>query len=183
MPFSRSKSVEFLFHQLPFKFLWYTGKVLLARLVHLCSGFTKSTIFCDGLAQTTKFTKLTIFRRTKSGAADLTTDSPLLCKIKTHDPQSGTVDLTILTEIAKLKNFTFFSRFCHNCSPNVMEIKTHPPSVAGGMHSSIAEVRRVNFDCKKRNIKSKKPCDFEYCKWPNKRPGRLFNFGGPSGEV
>ena len=108
MPFSRSKSIEFLFHQLPFKFLWYTGKVLLARLVHLCSGFTKSTIFCDGLAQTTKFTKLTIFRRTKSGAADLTTDSPLLCKIKTHDPQRGTVDLTILTEIAKLKNFTFF---------------------------------------------------------------------------
>ena len=157
--------------------------MLLARLVHLCSGFTKSTIFCDGLAQTTKFTKLTIFRRTKSGAADLTTDSPLLCKIKTHDPQSGTVDLTILTEIAKLKNFTFFSRFCHNCSPNVMEIKTHPPSVAAGMHSSITEVRRVNSDCKKRNIKSKKPCDFEYRKWPNKRPGRLFNFGGLSGEV
>ena len=157
--------------------------MLLARLVHLCSGFTKSTIFCDGLAQTTKFTKLTIFRRTKSGAADLTTGSPLLCKIKTHDPQSGTVDLTILTEIAKLKNFTFFSRFCHNCSPNVMEIKTHPPSVATGMHSSITEVRRVNFDCKKRNIKSKKPCDFEYRKWPNKRPGRLFNFGGLSGEV
>ena len=157
--------------------------MLLARLVHLCSGFTKSTIFCDGLAQTTKFTKLTIFRRTKSGAADLTTGSPLLCKIKTHDPQSGTVDLTILTEIAKLKNFTFFSRFCHNCSPNVMEIKTHPPSVATGMHSSITEVRRVNFDCKKRNIKSKKPCDFEYRKWPNKRPGGLFNFGGLSGEV
>ena len=157
--------------------------MLLARLVHLCSRFTKSTIFCDGLAQTTKFTKLTIFRRTKSGAADLTTDSPLLCKIKTHDPQSGTVDLTILTEIAKLKNFTFFSRFCHNCSPNVMEIKTHPPSVATGMHSSITEVRRVNFDCKKRNIKSKKPCDFEYRKWPNKRPGGLFNFGGLSGEV
>ena len=102
---------------------------------------------------------------------------------KTHDPQSGTVDITILTEIAKLKNFTFFSRFCHNCSPNVMEIKTHPPSVATGMHSSITEVRRVNFDCKKRNIKSKKPCDFEYRKWPNKRPGRLFNFGGLSGEV
>ena len=157
--------------------------MLLARLVHLCSGFTKSTIFCDGLAQTTKFTKLTIFRRTKSGAADLTTDSPLLCKIKTHDPQSGTVDLTILTEIAKLKNFTFFSRFCHNCSPNVMEIKTHPPSVAAGMHSSITEVRRVNFESKKRNTKSKKPCDFEYRKWPNKRPGRLFNFGGLSGEV
>ena len=157
--------------------------MLLARLVHLCSGFTKSTIFCDGLAQTTKFTKLTIFRRTKSGAADLTTGSPLLCKIKTHEPQSGTVDLTILTEIAKLKNFTFFSRFCHNCSPNVMEIKTHPPSVATGMHSSITEVRRVNFDCKKRNIKSKKPCDFEYRKWPNKRPGGLFNFGGLSGEV
>ena len=171
MPFSRSKSVEFLFHQLPFKFLWYTGKVLLARLVHLCSGFTKSTIFCDGLAQTTKFTKLTIFRRTKSGAADLTTGSPLLCKIKTHDPQSGTVDLTILTEIAKLKNFTFFSRFCHNCSPNVMEIKTHPPSVATGMHSSITEVRRVNFESKKRNTKPKKPCAFEYRKWPNKRPG------------
>ena len=52
-----------------------------------------------------------------------------------------------------------------------MEIKTHPPSVATGMHSSITEVRRVNFDCKKRNIKSKKPCDFEYRKWPNKRPG------------
>ena len=183
MPFSRSKSVGFLFHQLPFKFLWYSGKVLLARLVHLCSGFTKSTIFCDGLAQTTKFTKLTIFRRTKSGAADLTTGSPLLCKIKTHDPQSGTVDLKILTEIAKLKNFTFFSRFCHNFSPNVMEIKTHPPSVAGGMHSSITEVRRANFDCKKRNIKSKKPFDFEYRKWPNKRPGRLLNFGGLSREV
>ena len=108
MPFSRSKSVEFLFHQLPFKFLWYTGKVLLARLVHLCSGFTKSTIFCDGLAQTTKFTKLTIFCRTKSGAADLTTDSSLLCKITTHDPQSGAVDLTILREIAKHKKIPVF---------------------------------------------------------------------------
>ena len=130
-----------------------------------------------------KIYKINDFRRTKSGAADLTTDSPLLCKITTHDPQSGAVDLTILTEIAKLKNFTFFSRFCHNCSPNVMEIKTHPPSVATGMHSSITEVRRVNFESKKRNIKSKKPCDFEYRKWPNKRPGRLFNFGGLSGEV
>ena len=109
MHFSRSKRVEFLFHQLPFKFVLSTGKELLARLVHLCSGFTKSTIFRDGLAQTAKFTKLTIFRRTKSGATDLTTDSPLLCKITTHDPQSGAVDLTILTEIAKLKNFTFFS--------------------------------------------------------------------------
>ena len=64
-----------------------------------------------------------------------------------------------------------------------MEIKTHPPSVATGMHSSITEVRRVNFESKKRNIKSKKPCDFEYRKWPNKRPGGLFNFGGLSGEV
>ena len=64
-----------------------------------------------------------------------------------------------------------------------MEIKTHPPSVAAGMHSSITEVRRVNFDSKKRNTKSKKPCDFEYRKWPNKRPGGLFNFGGLSGEV
>ena len=127
--------------------------------------------------------KINDFRRTKSGAADLTTDSSLLCKITTHDPQSGAVDLTILMEIARLKNFTFFSRFCHNCSPNVMEIKTHPPIVAAGMHSSITEVRRVNFESKKRNIKSKKPCDFEYRKWPNKRPGRLFNFGGLSGEV
>ena len=183
MPFSRSKSVEFLFHQLPFKLLLYTGKELLARLVHLCSGFTKLTIFRDGLAQTAKFTKLMIFRRTKSGAADLTTDSPLLCKITTHDPQRGAVDLTVLTEIAKLKNFTFFSRFCHNCSPNVMEIETHPLLVAASMHSSISEVHRVNFNCKKRNIKSKKPFDFEYRKWPNKRPGRLFNFGGLSGEV
>ena len=108
--------------------------------------------------------KINDFRRTKSGAADLTTDSSLLCKITTHDPQSGAVDLTILTEIARLKNFTFFSRFCHNCS-------------------SITEVRRVNFESKKRNLKSKKPCDFEYRKWPNKRPGRLFNFGALSGEV
>lgn len=65
MPFTRSKSVEFLFHQLPFMFLWYNGKVLLARLVHLCSGFTKLTIFRDGLAQTAKFTKLTIFAKRK----------------------------------------------------------------------------------------------------------------------
>ena len=36
------------------------------------------------------------------------------------------------------KNFKFhvFSRFCHNCSPFVMEIKTHLPSDAAGMHSS-----------------------------------------------
>ena len=130
-----------------------------------------------------KIYKTNDFRRTKSGPADLTTDSPLLCKITTHDPQSGAVDLTILTEIARLKNFTFFPRFCHNCSPNVMGIKTHPPIVAAVMHSSITEVRRENFESKKRNIKSKKPCDFEYRKWPNKRAGRLFNFGGLSGEV
>ena len=65
MHFSRSKSVEFLFHQLPFKFLLSTGKELLARLVHLCSGFTKLTIFRDGLAQTAKLTKLTIFAERK----------------------------------------------------------------------------------------------------------------------
>ena len=64
-----------------------------------------------------------------------------------------------------------------------MEIKAHPPIVAAGMHSSITEVRRVNFERKKRNSKAKTPCDFEYRKWPNKRPGRPFNFGGLSGEV
>ena len=26
-------------------------------------------------------------------------------------------------------------------------------------------------------------CAFKYCNWPNKRPGRLFNFWGPSGDV
>ena len=49
----------------------------------------------------------------------------------THDPQSGhAADVTFLTEIAKFTNFTFFSRFCRNCSPFVMEIKRHPPSDA-----------------------------------------------------
>ena len=52
--------------------------------------------------------KINDFRRTKSGAADLTTDSSLLCKITTHDPQSGAVDLTILREIAKHKKIPVF---------------------------------------------------------------------------
>lgn len=28
----------------------------------------------------------------------------------------GAVDFTVLTEIAKIKNVTFFLRFCYNCS-------------------------------------------------------------------
>ena len=37
-----------------------------------------------------------------------------------------------------------------------MEIKTRPPSDAAGMHSSISEVLRVNFNCNKRNISKAK---------------------------
>ena len=75
--------------------------------------------------------------------------------------------LQMLSFKGNCKNYkfqVFFSRFVTIVLPFVMEIKTHPPSDAAGMRSSISEVLRVNFDCNKRTIKPRKPCNIEYPK-------------------
>ena len=48
----------------------------------------------------------------------------------THDPQSGHAADGIFNGNCKIHKFHVFSRFCRNCSPFVMEIKTHPSSDA-----------------------------------------------------
>ena len=35
----------------------------------------------------------------------------------------------------------------------------------------------------RNSCKPRKPCNIEYCKWHNKRPGHLLNFWGPQGGV
>ena len=70
------------------KVLSCTAKVLLAKLVPLCLGFTKLTILRDGLVKTAKFTKFAILGQAKSGAANLTTCSPLLCICNQMGPRA-----------------------------------------------------------------------------------------------